>query len=62
MLSHKLCYSNEHNIKVLETRIGLNINLHQGMGGSLSDIDFKKKKRVLFYNHFAEFNEWLDHD
>ena len=57
MLSHKLCYSNEHNIKVLETRIGLNINLLQGMGGSLSDIDFKKKKRVLFYNHFAEFNE-----
>ena len=57
MLSHKLCYSNEHNIKVLETRIGLNINLLQGMGGSLSDIDLKKKKRVLFYNHFAEFNE-----
>ena len=60
MLSHKLCYSNEHNIKVLETRIGLNINLLQGMGGSLSDIDFKKKKEYFsIIILLSSMNDWI---
>lgn len=54
------CYSNEHNIKVLETRIGLNINLFQGMGDSLSDIDLKKEEeyfsKIIL---LSSMNNWI---
>lgn len=54
------CYSNEHNIKVLETRIGLNVNLFQGMGDSLSDIDLKKEEeyfsKIIL---LSSMNNWI---